>query len=192
MCLLITNITPVRARSQGRAARHSGQRGMALITALIFLLVLTLLGITGMQSSTLEERMAGYAQDRERAFQAAEAALRDAGEYLLVVNLPAFNGSNGLYPVAEPGNPDVWKSVDWTNDSESRRIGEWTGGTNVTFAKLERQPRYVIEELPASSLGSGESLDASQPQISVMYRITAQGWGSSEHTVVQLQQVFQR
>src|SRR5688572_9206262 len=54
------------------------QRGAVLIVALLFLVMLTLLGVTAMTSSTMEERMAGNARDNGVAFQAAEAALRDA------------------------------------------------------------------------------------------------------------------
>jgi type IV pilus assembly protein PilX len=54
------------------------QKGFVLITALIFLVILTLLGISSMQASTLQERMAGNLSDRNIALQAAELALRDA------------------------------------------------------------------------------------------------------------------
>lgn len=53
------------------------QRGVALLVALIFLVILTLLGLTAMQSSVLEEKMAGNMRDRAIAMDAAYAALRD-------------------------------------------------------------------------------------------------------------------
>ncbi len=54
------------------------QRGAVLVTALVFLVILTLLGITSMSTNTLEERMAGNFQDANRAFQAAESGLSAA------------------------------------------------------------------------------------------------------------------
>ena len=54
------------------------QAGAVLITGLIFLAVLTILGVTSARMSTLEERMSGNMRDRSVAMQAAEAALRDA------------------------------------------------------------------------------------------------------------------
>jgi len=54
------------------------QNGFVLITALIFLVILAVLGISSMQASTLQERMAGNLRDRNIALQAAELALRDA------------------------------------------------------------------------------------------------------------------
>lgn len=54
------------------------QNGFVLITALIFLVILAVLGLSSMQASTLQERMAGNLRDRNIALQAAELALRDA------------------------------------------------------------------------------------------------------------------
>ncbi|MGD8589131.1 MAG: PilX N-terminal domain-containing pilus assembly protein, partial [Chromatiales bacterium] len=58
------------------------QQGSVLIVSLILLLVMTLLGLSAMQSSLMEETMAGNVKDRNLAFQAAEAALRDADAWL--------------------------------------------------------------------------------------------------------------
>lgn len=59
------------------------QRGAALIVGLILLLVLTMLGISGMQSSTFELMQANNLQYGENAFEAAdtgaERALRGTG-----------------------------------------------------------------------------------------------------------------
>jgi len=53
------------------------QRGVALITALILLLVLTVVGVSSLANTVLEERMAGNMRERQIALQAAEAALRE-------------------------------------------------------------------------------------------------------------------
>lgn len=51
------------------------QQGVALAVALILLIVVTLVGLAGVRGTSLQEKMAGNAFDRETAFQAAEAAL---------------------------------------------------------------------------------------------------------------------
>lgn len=53
----------------------SQQRGAALIVSLIVLLVLTLIGVAGMNTSVMQERMAVNSQNSNRAFQAAESTL---------------------------------------------------------------------------------------------------------------------
>jgi len=52
------------------------ERGMALLVSLVFLLLLTLIGISSMQNATLQEKMAGSVILRNQSFQLAEAALR--------------------------------------------------------------------------------------------------------------------
>ncbi|WP_419736956.1 pilus assembly PilX family protein [Pseudomonas sp. COR18] len=57
-----------------RCRRQQG--GMALLVSLVFLLLLTLIGISSMQSATLQEKMAGSVTLRNTSFQTAEAVLR--------------------------------------------------------------------------------------------------------------------
>ena len=63
--------------------RTPGQDGAALITSLIFLTILTLLGMSSMGTALLENRMAGNSRDRNLAFQAAEMGMRDAEAFIL-------------------------------------------------------------------------------------------------------------
>lgn len=52
------------------------ERGMALLASLLFLLLLTMIGLTSMQNATLQEKMTGSLVQHHRAFQVAETALR--------------------------------------------------------------------------------------------------------------------
>jgi len=67
----------VSSCSHGKSSNNR-QAGAALITSLIFLTVLTILGMSTLGTALLESRMAGNARDRNLAFQAAEIGLRDA------------------------------------------------------------------------------------------------------------------
>lgn len=53
------------------------QRGVALVVTLVFLLTLTLIGISAMQNTTLQERMAGNVALADQTFENAEATLRE-------------------------------------------------------------------------------------------------------------------
>jgi type IV pilus assembly protein PilX len=55
--------------------RPQTQKGAALIVSLILMLVLTVLGISAMNMSTLELQMAGNNQASQLAFQAAETGI---------------------------------------------------------------------------------------------------------------------
>lgn len=56
-------------------ATRSRQRGAVLVIGLILLMILTVLGISGMTTGALELTMAGNAQFYQQAFQAAETGL---------------------------------------------------------------------------------------------------------------------
>jgi type IV pilus assembly protein PilX len=57
-----------------KSLEHS-QRGIALLVSLILLLLLTVLAITAASTSSLQQRMAGNAQEQNIAFQVAETGL---------------------------------------------------------------------------------------------------------------------
>lgn len=52
------------------------QRGAALVVGLVLLLVMTLLGVTGISGNTLDLVMAGNTQHSQDAFEAAESAIQ--------------------------------------------------------------------------------------------------------------------
>jgi type IV pilus assembly protein PilX len=164
------------------------QRGSALGVSLIFLVLLTLLGLTAMQDTGLQERMAGNARDKDMALQAGEAALRDAEAFLMTPVLPAFNGgTSGLIAFdRDAARASYWDddSYDWANDSRSY------GGADIEG--VASQPRYVIEELPQAPL-AGESLAADEPlEDHGSYRITARAEGGTSDAVTILQTVYRR
>ena len=61
------------------------QQGIVLVVALLILVVMTILGVSMLSSSTLEERMASNVQAKNITFQAAESCIRTG---LLPVNAP--------------------------------------------------------------------------------------------------------
>ena len=74
------------------------ERGAVLAVTLMILLVVTLLTVSNMRGSILEEKMAGNTSDRNVAFQTAESALREAEVYLeSIVSLGEFQGKAGLF-----------------------------------------------------------------------------------------------
>ncbi|WP_153109020.1 pilus assembly PilX family protein [Propionivibrio limicola] len=70
------------------------QSGFVLISAMLFLVVLTILVISLMRTSILEERMISNTRDWNVAFQAAESALRDA-EREIIAGI-RINGETGF------------------------------------------------------------------------------------------------
>ena len=157
------------------------ERGSALVLGIVFLLVLTLLAMTGMKTTILEERMAGNLRDGELAFRAAEAALREAENVLNIPVLPEFDDpSQGLYAA----DPDLVPGLAWTN-LDSRQ-------SSTDLHAIPSRPRYVIEELPLVD-GSADILfpDESVPP-ERFYRISSRGTGGTDSTVAILQSTYKR
>lgn len=178
------------------APRH--QAGVALVISLVFLVLLTLLGLTAMGVSGLEERMSGNTRDRILAFNAAEASLRDCETILQGAALPPFSGvtgassvttapsTPGLYQPASADNPPVWDIVTWTSASHVRVNAEIPQGASSA-------PRCIIEEMPPIPGSGGGSLKAGLPLPDTgIFRITARGVGRNSSTVIMVQSTYVR
>ena len=171
------------ARGQESVSKRR-QRGATLIVSLIILLILTLLGVTAMQSSTMEERMAGNINDRNLAFQAAESALRTGEAWLQSFGalLPIANdsASNGIYTVDTP--PANW----WTGTGPATPP-QVAGGT---FSALATQPRYIIEErayVEGASLRIGSDPEGGGFNV---YRVRSRGTGGTDAATVLLESTY--
>ncbi|HET7369532.1 MAG TPA: pilus assembly protein [Gammaproteobacteria bacterium] len=149
------------------------EKGVVLVISLIMLLVLTLLGLAATRNTSLQQSMARNLRDHQRAFEAAEAALRDAQNYVAIAALPVFDNTNGLYQLPAVGDPSWWRTVDWSADASNTESVPYSG----TLPNLNTQPRYIIEQLPPVA-APGQDLSQDQygkvPPVQV-YRITARG-----------------
>lgn len=170
--------------------RH--QRGIVLAVGLIFLLVLTVIGLTSIRTTALDEKMAGNARDRNLAFQAAEAALRDAERRASgFPGLTGFStdcGASTTTNTADDGlcynGPSGYANPIWATYSMTAPPSVPYDGIMGTdfLAHVSAQPRYLIEGFVRHP--SGES----GPKY--LYRITVQATGANPNTIVRLQSVF--
>jgi type IV pilus assembly protein PilX len=171
---------------------HSLQKGISLPIVLIFLVVLSILGVSIIQGSTFGSRIARNESDRLLSFQAAEAALRDAETDIrfqrangtpcpvggVACRTDAINGSdfnaactNGLCEFSTTST-NVWEASSiWATSGASVLYGRYTGAANLPI--VARQPRYLIEYFTLNE--------------SAVMRVTAVGYGASENTKTMLQ-----
>ena len=164
------------------------QNGAVLFVGLIMLLIMSLIAITSMQSTNLEERMAGNTRDSMVAFQASEAALK-AGEDLVdsgTVTLDMFDndGSDGLY---DNTYDMIWDAINWT-------VGDSRSYAGFNPANVTTPPRFVVQHIAETQVapkvqlenyGEGEASQTVQ-----LFRITSRGTGGSNNTSVVLQSVY--
>lgn len=162
--------------------RH--QRGAILVVSLIMLLVMTLIGVTAMQNTIMEQRMAGNTRDLNLAFQAAEAALRTGETELEAAKLPDFDGTTtGYYKANDTAisNPQVWEDP-----------GTVWKTYNGSLDGVASPPEYVIEEM-APIQDSDGSLAPDEPLLDAgVYRVTSKATGASSDVEVMLQTTYER
>ena len=167
----------------------STQHGSALIVTLSILLILTLLGISAMSTSTLQERMAGNARDAEVAFESAESAIRAAEKYIeSIATTSAFNNTAGKYS-ARGTNPEAWKAQ-----------ANWSGAVDFYISStVAKSPHYMIQIIE-SSLGSSEEVNTGVAYASgggstdkpTVFQITARGYGLNPNSRLMLQAYYGR
>jgi len=161
-------------------SNHAGKKlqgGSALIVSLIILLVMTITGIQGITSTTLEEKMSGNFLDNQVAFEAAESAL-SAGERWIVSRTSAPATSGTVDTVAVLGSVRLNDAAWWSANGTS---------TGADIGGVYSQPMYFIE-LQQIDRGVMRG-NVGAPYITYYYRITARGSGATANSVVYLQSV---
>lgn len=179
--------------------RIQQQQGAVLVFCLIFLTVLTMMGVSGMESTTLEERMSANMVDKERAFNAAETALQAGEAWLITQNTLPITSTDGSTTVWQEDSMDPTPAGDPGDDGEywwehaNMTPAWWTtnGDAPANVPAVATQPRYLIEEYKtvdtgqSIAIGSGEN---NTPRI--FHRITAIGWGIANTTSATVQATF--
>lgn len=202
--------------SRGRAAR---QQGMALVSSMLLLLIITILVVTMFRSFTTQEKIAGNVREKERALHAAESAEQYAEWYLtfgnnlaaaeVVCGAPLLNANQGggLVPICSNtlGLPaegaaqanlgiDVTQ-VPWT-------VGGVGGGpVGVTFLP------GPVGASPGMTIGAGGTsnnpLYFAAPTFYIAdvgvaadgqgeaYQIDAVGWGGSANAVAVVESTYE-
>lgn len=157
----------------------SRQRGAVLVTAIIFMLVLTMFVLAMVRSGTLEERMARNARDHQVAMEAAEAILRHAETTLFgsspfdPYNAASFTPACTGGLCFKPAVSATWQAIDWTSADLTRTFVE----AEDRLAGLDTQPRYIVEVVSPPFKSS--SAAQCSPGLA---RITARGQGKGGAT----------
>jgi type IV pilus assembly protein PilX len=187
-----------------------GQRGMALITAMLLLIVVTIMALSMFRSYGVEERLAGNTRDKQRAINAAVSAQQYAESWLASGTAPASGACPvGFVPSSTSGEvcsaPAI--PIDFS-------IMPWT--TGVTYTQFTSNAINGIKNvvLPAGtpgtrdSLGAGNTLLASASYVQApifyvtdlganagspageVYQVDAVGFGGSTNTVAVVESTF--
>lgn len=166
---------------------RSRQQGAVLVVSLIFLFILTLLGVGSMDIVTIEEKMSSNLRDGNLAFQAAESALREGESWI---------SSQVTNP---PQNCDADSCEMWALNSlnNGQFIGQTDGWwqskgrvSTSTFAEINSNPHFIVEDhsFQADSLKNGTGNSSGIHY----YRITARGTGGTGDAQAIVQSIYSR
>ena len=150
-------------RNIGKSMNH--QEGAALAIGLILLLIITLMGYTGMKGTILQEKMAAGLHNRSLANSGSNSALR-AGESFLYDLIEITNGVNvrgtpdgrfnnlySAYDTIEEGQPVVENPVltsflekNWSTAYGTEHSYDFINTPSYN-GKLKTLPKYLIHEV---------------------------------------------
>lgn len=161
------------------------QQGFILLTSLVFIIVLTIIVISTVDLSTSDEKIARNSRDKDIAFAAAEAALRDAQIYISGGYQFPYTPNNNpaLYPseISQPEQSDFFNTSD-PNYGFTNQLGAVTQSPQITG--VSSQPRFLIDIV---RVVVPNSICNSTPFV---FRITAQSEGRSADTRMTLQELY--
>ena len=159
------------------------QTGAILVTSLLMLVTLTVIGVSVMQMTRIQERMAGNARDTNMAFQGAEAGVRDGEDQLrLQVARPDGCSTAGCLWWQRSFLPVLSdRSAAWWN-ANARDYGV-DGSQDMT--ELDTDPQYLVEEL--REVPDDLTVGHGPPSSRDFYQVTARSTGVSgnANTIVQ-------
>jgi Tfp pilus assembly protein PilX len=180
-----------------RRFRRTGETGVVLFTALVLLLILTLVGVLLARSESVEETISENDQDHQLAVQAAEATLRFAEACLynqpayLTCQTQPFTGDSGGWYTWQSGAADAYQANNpfAPTSSPAAQFLPY-GGPALPVAGT---PEFLIESMPAvtlpgNALGGG-GYGAPTPTSLSVYRITAYSYGGDTSATAELQEI---
>lgn len=168
------------------------ESGAVLILGLVMVLLISIIALSAIRSSNLQEAMAGNMRDRNMAFQAAESGLV-SGEILVdvrkAVSAPICMGKDTCYLryVQPPQNSVIY--------FDNQQLIAAARQADLELVGIESAPYFMIEELTAFMPQDGGEISkspASEFSTLVPYRVTALGTGLGSGSSVILQTTYNR
>jgi type IV pilus assembly protein PilX len=174
------------------------QSGVVLVTAMLLLIVVTIMALSMFRSYGTEERLAGNTRDKQRAINAAISAQQFA-EFTLASGTAPVSGTcpAGVLPtgfeVCTNNPPPTFTTLPWTagvtfsqftstpiNGISNIVQANGTQDTATTAASYVQAPVFYITDLgPNAGTPAGE-----------VYQVDALGYGGNANTVAVVESTF--
>ncbi len=165
------------------------QRGAVLFVALVFLLLVTLLALTAMGTSILQEKMTGGMRNRQLAEMGAESALRGTEAWLWTLNFTNAPDAASGEVIGQPLPPCIATSAHTCVQRPERNGGlkadVQSFRTSRTWVQAPRSaPRY--RHTLTGLTGDAETASlATQPEVMLedMGRNVPPGYGNQDGAI---------
>jgi len=168
---------------------RKNEEGIALVTVLVFLVIMTIIGMAAMQSSSLQEKMSANVRDQNVSFQTAEAAAREGEAWVLALpGRPLVQAGNCALPCQV-----VWQLGDGANNGSDFLNPAFWGGANVwtgtAVPGARTSPKLIVEAGGVSKIGESYKW-TSDPQGVDIFRVTARGTGETNDSQSVIQTIY--
>ena len=170
------------------------QNGAVLAVSLLILVVLTIIGISSMVTTSLEEKMSGNFRDRQIAFNVAETTLAYAENFANnnINSASIFDDTNGFY--AAYNGPGLHNSFDtatwWTGTNSVELPGSVSIGTVAARPRFTIEYRGEVGEEEGTSINIGGYGESTGGGAIESFRITVRAVGLTNNSVVILQSYY--
>ena len=138
------------------SAAINGERGAVLIVSTIFLMVLTVISISALDASLLEEKMAANSMFKQMTFQAVESVVNDALSDTTIL-ATAIDSGNMVQHTVSMTNTAIVTNADITYQGQGLPVGFSLGQNEGAYSAF----RFGAEG-SASIAGTSAQTETSQ------------------------------
>jgi type IV pilus assembly protein PilX len=186
----------IRLRRPPKRARR--ERGFILVTGMLFLVVMTLLGLALFRSTGLMDRITANSRDKQRSFEAAQAALEYGAWWLAqpagggnptTCALNSFPAVSTIHVCTESlagsltalQDYTTWYAKAYVYTPPNMVVAPGGGMSSATDINYQAAPGLYVESLGLSTDG-----------LSTYYQVTAYGFGGDANTVSVVRATFKQ
>ena len=144
---------------------------------MILMVIMVVLGISGMEDTAMQERMSGNLRNRDIAFQAAESALRE-GEAWLQANAASVGANPRITGLAS-------QNWDGVGPAPTGVLAGLYAGNSVI--SLAAPPVFYVGPPELLRVNPGET----PPEFREIHPVVARSLGANNNTLVILRSTFE-
>jgi type IV pilus assembly protein PilX len=180
---------------------RSTQRGFVLVSAILLLVVVTILAIGMFRSFGLDEKIAGNTREKQRAFQAAVSAQQYAEQWLATGSGGAAITCTGMVtasmttgqicvntlPTVVGSIANIASALPWKNGAAAVGVTYAPTAMNIQQTNYAAGSYYKYPVFYISFLGVGTAPTGGQGNL---YQIDAVGYGGTASTAAVVESTY--